>query len=329
MKVSVVITTFNLSQFIAQCIESVLGQTYLPYEIIIADDCSSDNTLEIIKSLCSAVVVVRQHENRGALLNTLAGLNYATGDIVAFIDGDDTWPAHKLQRVVAEFSADESVFLVTHAHRRVNSVGIPTGQQDETHNNIERIFLNQDPAIRNAMLRRSVLMREGIWFGSAYSIRRSKINLIRFNSLVFDLPESRDSYLDLVLAPFIVANNSHGKVVCLPDVIFDYRIHLNNSAASNTIEKQFRALKRVRATNFVTRHCLLASSTDDSVVENFGFILLEYDYLEALYSKKNKVALIYAFHLAKFFIKKKILLKEISRVILVIVFGPRIFLSSK
>ena len=329
MKVSVVVTTYNLSQFIGDCLESVLQQSHPPHEIIIADDCSTDGTVEIAHRLGNNVLIVRQEKNCGALLNTLSGLKRATGEVVAFIDGDDTWPKDKLKRVAEEFSADPSVVLVTHGHRRVDADGSPTGKLDETHANISRILQIADSSLRQNRFRMSVLKREGIWFGSAYSIRRSKIDLDAFSRLLEERIDSANGYLDLVLAPYIVASNPLGKVVYLQDVVFDYRIHANNSASSKTFDKQKKAIDRGRATNAITKDLLSGLGMTSEVTDEYRWILLEYDFLERLYTRNYFSAAALLVKLAPFLLKRGRFMKECARFSLVIGLGPDIALRVK
>jgi hypothetical protein len=249
--------------------------------------------------------------------------------LVAFIDGDDTWPKDKLRRMAEEFSKDPAVILVTHGHRRVDADGVPTGKLDDTHKNIARILDVQDEYERQKMLRRSIIRREGVWFGSAYSIRRSALDLIKFKSFVVPQVESRYSYLDLVLAPFIVAANPVARIAYMGDVIFDYRIHADNSAASNTVEKQLRALMRVRSTNVLTKKCLNLTNSDPDVSKRYDEILKEYDFLAYLYTKQYVKALIQYFSMAFYLAKKGNLLKELGRFLLVVFLGPSRFLKIK
>ena len=310
LKVSVVITCFNLEAYIGDCVNSVLLQGRAADEIILADDASTDGSVNAALGLAPDIRVVRRDVNSGALQNTLAGLTYATGDIVAFIDGDDTWPPNKLARVVEEFSGNSDVILVTHGHRRVDDLGFPTGKTDETHANIDRIFAEANEDCRQMLLRRSAILREGLWFGSAYCIRRSALDLDRFSLLLMNSEESKFSYLDLVLAPYLVKANPNGLVCYMPDVIFDYRVHSNNSAASNTLEKQLKALIRVRATNTLTLKVLNSLGEDVEVTEKYGLILLEYDFLESLYRRQYVTALRLFINLSPFFCAEKNLIRS-------------------
>ena len=227
-----------------------------------------------------------------------------------------------------EFS-DTNVILVTHNHRRVNSVGMPTGEIDETHRNLQKIVQLVNKEDRQIAMRRAALYREGIWFGSAYSLRRSAINFSIFNKLVGCDINSKNSYLDLVLAPFVVLSNPDGDIAYLHDVVFDYRLHSNNSASGQTLEKQMRAINRGRSTNELTRTVLLEIDADHNIIEKYDTILLEYSYLTALYTKKRISAVFLYFKLFNFFIKRKILFKEAVRLIVVLFFGVSVFLRLK
>lgn len=328
MKTSVIITSYNLSEYISDCIKSIINQSVLPDEIILADDASTDDSILIAKSLCPDLIVVRQEKNGGALRNTLSGLITSSGDIVSFIDADDTWPIDKIQRIKEAF-LDESVFLVTHNHRRVNNKGLPTGGIDLTHRNMQRVLSIQNSDEQQAALFNSALYREGLWFGSAYSLRRSSINFALFNSIVSENDCSAFAYLDLVLAPFVAQSNPRGKIVYLPDLVFDYRLHNNNSASSKTLESSLRAIKRGRSTNLLTKSMLSAAGADVRVIKRYDFILREYDYLDALYSMRRLASLSMFFGLIPLFLERKILLKEITRIVFVLSMGAKLFLKLK
>ena len=89
MKISVIIPAYNASKFIYNCIESVLCQTFLPHEIIIIDDGSTDNIAEIV-SFYPSVILLKQN-NKGPSAARNLGMNRASGNWISFLDADDTW----------------------------------------------------------------------------------------------------------------------------------------------------------------------------------------------------------------------------------------------
>lgn len=92
MKISIIIPVYNCEKYISACIESVLNQTWKNYEIVIVNDGSTDSSGTICDEFAkrdSRITVIHQ-ENRGVSNARNNGLLYATGDVVSFIDGDDT-----------------------------------------------------------------------------------------------------------------------------------------------------------------------------------------------------------------------------------------------
>lgn len=126
-KISVVIPCYNAQDFIATAIDSVLSQTYKPYEIIVVDDGSTDRSAEIIKKYGSAVKLIRQ-ENRGRVEARKTGFYYATGDWIALLDADDYWAKEKLKRQVDVINKiDENVVMIHAKDKWVGNINTYPG----------------------------------------------------------------------------------------------------------------------------------------------------------------------------------------------------------
>jgi glycosyltransferase involved in cell wall biosynthesis len=97
--VSVIIPTFNRAGVVTRAIDSALGQTYRPMEVVVVDDGSTDGTPEVLKTYGDAIVSVVQG-NAGPAAARNRGLRESRGDLVAFLDSDDLWLATKLERQV-------------------------------------------------------------------------------------------------------------------------------------------------------------------------------------------------------------------------------------
>lgn len=98
--VSIIMPTWNCADFIIESVESVLAQTYPNWELLIQDDCSNDNTLEIVKPLIEAdkrIKYERNPQNSGAAITRNNALCRAQGKWVAFLDSDDLWHPQKLE----------------------------------------------------------------------------------------------------------------------------------------------------------------------------------------------------------------------------------------
>ena len=92
MKISVIITAYNVSDFIERAVKSVLSQTYKNIEVIIVEDCSTDNTKDIIEQLAKEddrIKIIYHKENKGAGWGRRDGIETSTGDYFITVDGDD------------------------------------------------------------------------------------------------------------------------------------------------------------------------------------------------------------------------------------------------
>jgi glycosyltransferase involved in cell wall biosynthesis len=106
--VSVIIPYYRASQTIARAVESALGQTVRPLEILIVDDGSPEDAAEATKQFGSSVTVIRK-PNGGAASARNLGIEHAKGEWIAFLDADDYWEPAKLERQLA---SSEGVGLV-------------------------------------------------------------------------------------------------------------------------------------------------------------------------------------------------------------------------
>ena len=92
--VSFIVTSFNYEKFVIKTLESIVNQTYKNFEIIVVDDCSSDNSVEKIEQFMRVnqevrITLLRHDKNQGQLASMLAGLKIAQGQFISFIDSDD------------------------------------------------------------------------------------------------------------------------------------------------------------------------------------------------------------------------------------------------
>ena len=100
--VSVIMPSYNTARFIKEAIESVLNQTYQNFEIIIVDDCSTDNTDEVIAAITDErIKYIKNQKNSGAAISRNRALREARGKWIAFLDSDDVWLPEKLEKQIA------------------------------------------------------------------------------------------------------------------------------------------------------------------------------------------------------------------------------------
>src|SRR5947199_8414115 len=107
---------YNYARYLREAIDSALGQTCAPLEVIVVDDGSTDETPEVLSSYGDRIRVIRQ-QNQGVAVARNAGIAAAGGDYLAFLDSDDIWYPRKLELQNARFrDGDRSHGLV---HRGV------------------------------------------------------------------------------------------------------------------------------------------------------------------------------------------------------------------
>jgi glycosyltransferase involved in cell wall biosynthesis len=110
-RISVIIPSRNYARFIAEAIESVLCQTQAADEIVVVDDGSTDETESVVGRFRSAVRYIKQ-AGQGVSVARNKGVAESSGNLIAFLDADDTWEPEKLEMQVAEFADDPTVGLV-------------------------------------------------------------------------------------------------------------------------------------------------------------------------------------------------------------------------
>jgi len=108
--ISVIIPTYNRGWIIKEAIDSVLSQDYRDFELIIVDDGSTDNTLEILNSYQDDITVLRQN-NHGVSAARNRGIMAASGRFVAFLDSDDLWLPQKLSSQVDYFNLNPDAII--------------------------------------------------------------------------------------------------------------------------------------------------------------------------------------------------------------------------
>ena len=130
---SIITPTYNHRKFIGACIETVLAQTYSHWEQIIIDDGSTDETAEIVSRYNDPRIRYFYQKNQGieALAHTYnKAIEMAQGDLIAILEGDDTWPTDKLEKMVPAFS-NPNVVLAYGEMREIDPNGkIAVGTSD-------------------------------------------------------------------------------------------------------------------------------------------------------------------------------------------------------
>ena len=113
--VSIIMPNYNSEKYVGDTIKSVLAQTYQNFELLFVDDCSTDNSLEIVRAFEDERIKILQNEkNSGAAVSRNYALREAKGRWVAFLDSDDLWEPYKLECQIDFMVKNGYDFTYTH-----------------------------------------------------------------------------------------------------------------------------------------------------------------------------------------------------------------------
>lgn len=112
--ISIITTSYNYENYISETIKSVLAQTYTDWELIIVDDASCDNSVEVIKSFCEdkRIKLICHDENKGLAQAVKTGLKYAKGEWIAFLESDDLWVENTLEERVNAIKNNSQIGII-------------------------------------------------------------------------------------------------------------------------------------------------------------------------------------------------------------------------
>jgi glycosyltransferase involved in cell wall biosynthesis len=214
MKVSVIISNYNYARYLPAAISSVLDQTYQDLEIVVIDDGSTDNSREVISQLQQQapdkiIPIFQPNQGQGAAFN--AGFAASSGEVMAFLDADDTWKPDKLQRVVDEFHQHPTAIGVMHSLEKISADGTLLQTRPMT-----CPTLNHDLA--------SLIIKTGnvYWFPptSALTYRRCALEKV--------LPMDTQQWRICADGCLVFCTAFLGPVITIPDLLGSYRLHGEN-----------------------------------------------------------------------------------------------------
>ena len=218
--ISIITPTYNSSKYITKTIQSVISQTYIDWELIIIDDCSSDDTIKIVESfilLDERIKLIQNQNNRGAAFSRNTGMIKSKSDYLAFIDSDDVWEKDKLQKQLL-FMKDNNISFSFTAYLIIDNLGNSTGRTVDSKQ--KGSFSYEDMLAKKATLGCSTVM----------------LNKNSFKGLL-QMPELRTGqdyafWLKLL-------KNTNQKAYILPSIFTQYRI-TPNSISRNKLKKAKR-----------------------------------------------------------------------------------------
>jgi len=231
MNVSVIVPTRNYGRFLAEAVKSILGQSRPAMEVIVVDDASDDNTVEVARGFGDQIRYVRREVRGGAAAARNTGLKLALGDLVCFLDSDDIWLPGALEILAGGLEAHPEAEGAS-----ARMVNVP------------------DSAMSEALARPASLVERSIqcWGAGGLILRRNSFAKVGFFDEGTTLAEfvawvslARDQGLEFATCPELVSlRRVHGanSVLTMPTLAPGYmnliRQHMERKRAAASREPQ-------------------------------------------------------------------------------------------
>ena len=214
---------YNSSVFINEAIESILNQTYNDFELIIIDDCSTDNTKEIVKSYTDPrIILISKTENSGISKSLNLGIQHSKGKYIARMDGDDISLPTRFQTQYDLLETNNKIILCGTWYHILNSnetIKHPTNFEE-----IKLAFLNY-----NAIGHPTVMFRNSVF---------------KKADLHYDPEQEPAEDYDLWIRSL-----KYGQIVNIPIPLYKYRQHVNQISQLNSAE-QIQKMNELRLKAF-------------------------------------------------------------------------------
>lgn len=215
--VTAIICNYNYGRYLPQAIESALGQTWKPLEVIVVDDGSTDKSREILGRYREKIKVILK-ENGGQASAFNVGIREARGEIICFLDSDDYWHPNKVDRVVAKY-LEAPWGLVCNDVHLVDEVG--RSFTNMTWSKFAKVHLH------SGYLLNEVIEQGYPWLFSPTTGMSLPRNLAR---RITPLPERE--WRICADTPLAYSAICHGHVGVIKEPLGSYRIHDTNSFAA-------------------------------------------------------------------------------------------------
>lgn len=238
MLVSILIPNYNYGRYIQCCVDSALAQTYRPVEVIVYDDGSTDESVQILRQYGDRIrLVLARNHGRGHAANQVHAINRAfevsSGDIVCLLDSDDEFTEDKVARIVSVFQRHPNVVAVENLGVHVDASGAMVGLRDRG----PPLTPADGYVTRQRMLEDTY--RHGFPFAglptSFLSFRRSYLERV--------MPLAEDEFdacfVDARLSSMVPL---HGDYYVLSDRLTRYRVHGGNNFHGKSVRLFLRCM---------------------------------------------------------------------------------------
>ena len=221
--VSIIMPAYNAENFISESIESVIGQTYTNWELIIVDDGSTDNTRNVVHRYInqdSRIHYFFQENARQAKARN-KGIKNSKGDIIAFLDADDLWLPLKLELSLKEFYNGQQDVLFTDSYIFNNSSKLSDYENLPNINIVAKTYCGDEGL--NAFL-----YENKVPILTVIGTKESILNVNCFNEQSNGIAEDYELWLNLLANKHIIRGTDLKLSL--------YRIHSNSTTATNNMD---------------------------------------------------------------------------------------------
>ena len=239
--ISIALCTYNGEEYLAEQLNSILRQDYQPIEIVIIDDCSTDQTYQLLekyKQRHPHIKLYQNNKNVGFNKNFEKALSNCSGDFIAIADQDDIWEPEKL---TAQMTAIKDNLLLYHDSSMIDEKGTSTGKKLSDGHRFVNGKCDQFLLFNNCVSGHTCLLKK---------------ELLRE---VFPIPENM--YYDWWLA-YTAA--SLGKINYIEPALVKHRRHISNATASDKMNSR---AQRIRNLKLFKNHPLCTVKTKGLITE--------------------------------------------------------------
>ena len=232
-QIDILLATYNGEKYLSELIDSILSQTYKNIRLIISDDCSKDNTREILdkyKKEDSRVIVYKQEQNQGYVKNFEFLLKKVESDYYMLADQDDVWLPEKVEKSLQKLKAENADLVF--------------GDLEVVDQNLKTIY----PSFNDFMLLSRKIQKyiKSYKLNYLYNCITGCTILAKSKFILQILPVPTTSKYFIHDHWIGIIMSTYGKLAYMPEKYIKYRQHGDNQVGTNKISHKFTKLKQVR-----------------------------------------------------------------------------------
>lgn len=246
--VTIVVPFYNVREYIGECLDSLVEQTYRNIEILCIDDCSPDDSLEIVESYAtrdSRIRIVKHKENKGLGGARNTAIKHAKGNYICFVDSDDYVSQRYVELLYQAITKDNSDIAICNFWQDLDGVISPYGGN----------YINNHTPIKN---NKSNVLETAMKFNPGCTNKFYKLELLIENDIF--LPEQR-YYEDVIF--WLIGVYHSSKISTIGDRLYYYRQRsgsIMNSLGYKHIDDRIEFIKRIDS--FVNDNILTIPNID-------------------------------------------------------------------